>query len=199
MIRVTSSIQKLSLLSIIALMTGGCALTREVPLADCDVSRADVVSKLDLRALIDTATEGLCADAAEWMRDPPIPLVVPDVVDVQTLEPGNIGVALGELMRSRVFDICRTPVRQIDLSGKIRLSDLGVTMLSRSVAVDQSTKFPAETAIIGAYNVERGRLTLTVRRIRIEDSTIQNIRSTTLSYACMQPAIGRAQVTQAVS
>ena len=183
----------------IASLSAGCALTREVPLVDCEVSRSDVVSKLDLRGLVQATSIGICDDFDDSIGNTPIPLVVPDVVDVQTLLPGTIGVALGELMRTAVFDECKLPVRQIDISGKIRLNDDGVTMLSRGLADGQERKISAAAAIIGAYSLERGRLTLTVRRLRIEDSTIQKITTRTLTYACRKPPVGRAKFRQELS
>lgn len=191
--------KKLFLSIALASLSAGCALTRDVPLVDCEVLRSDVVSKLDLRGLVQATSMGICDDFDGANGNPPAPLVVPDVVDVQTLLPGAIGVALGDLLRTAVFDECKLPVRQIDISGKIRLNDDGVTMLSRSLPNGQEKRISAAAAVIGAYSLERGRMTLTVRRLQIEDSTIQKITSRTLTYACRKPAIGRAKFRQELS
>lgn len=184
---------------VVAALLGGCALSREVPLADCEVSRADVVSKLNLKDFVDSSMEGVCLQTADWLRDSSVPVLVPDAVDIQTLEPGSLGIVLGELIRSNVINSCKSLVRQLEASKQVRLNESGVTILSRTLPPGQTKTVPADYAIVGAYNLERGRLTLTLRRIRLADSTIESIRSTSLKWACMKPPVLAPRFRQEVS
>lgn len=183
----------------LAAMVGGCTMTREVPLADCEISRADVVSKLELKPFVDTAMEGVCSADTGWLRDTAQPVLVPDAVDIQTLEPGNLGIVLGELIRSNVINSCNSLVRQLEASQQVRLNESGVTILSRTLPAGQSRTVTADVAIVGAYNLERGRLTLTLRRIRLVDSTIETIRNSSLKWACVKPPIVAPRFRQEIS
>lgn len=184
---------------IAAVLVSGCALTREVPLADCEISRSDVLSKLDLRPFVDSAMGGVCAEDVGWLRDTSLPVLVPDAVDVQTLEPGNLGIVLGELIRSNVINSCKSLVRQLEATQQVRVNENGVTILSRNVPAGQTRTVPADVAVVGTYNLERGRLTLTLRRIRLADSTIETIRSSSLKWACMKPPVLAPSFRQEVS
>jgi len=183
----------------VAALLSGCTLTREVPLADCEISRADVVSKLELKPFVDTAMGGVCTEDSGWLRDTALPVLVPDAVDIQTLEPGNLGIVLGELIRSNVINSCKSLVRQLEATQQVRLNESGVTILSRNVPAGQTRTVSADVAIVGAYNLERGRLTLTLRRIRLADSTIETIRSSSLKWACMKPPVVAPRFRQEIS
>lgn len=180
-------------------LMSGCALTREVPLADCEISRADVVSKLELKSFVDAAMGGVCTADSGWLRDTALPVLVPDAVDIQTLQPGNLGIVLGELIRSNVVNSCKSLVRQLEASQQVRLNEAGVTILSRNVPAGQTRTVSADVAIVGAYNLERGRLTLTLRRVRLADSAIETIRSSSLKWACMKPPIVPPRFRQEIS
>lgn len=183
----------------LAALVGGCTMTREVPLADCEISRADVISKLELKPFVDTAMEGVCSADSGWLRDTSLPVLVPDAVDIQTLEPGYLGIVLGELIRSNVINSCNSLVRQLEASQQVRLNESGVTILSRSLPAGQPRTVNADVAIVGAYNLERGRLTLTLRRIRLAESTIETIRSSSLKWACMKPPVVAPRFRQEIS
>jgi FlgO protein len=190
---------RVALLLLSSLMVGGCAISREVPLADCEISRAEVISKLDLKVFVDSAMEGVCSETSEWLRDSSLPVLVPDAVDIQTLEPGNLGIVLGELVRGNVINSCKSLVRQLEATQQVRLNETGVTILSRNVPAGQTRTVSADVAIVGAYNLERGRLTLTLRRIRLADSTIESIRSSSLKWACMKPPVVAPRFRQEIS
>ena len=180
-------------------MLCGCSLTSEVPLADCELGRNNVVPKIDLFEFVNTSMQGICDDAASWARDPPVPVLVPDVVDIQTLEPGSLGISLGELIRTKTLNYCKVPVRQVEASQQVRLNETGLTILSRNLQGGQSKTLAGDMAIIGTYTIERGRLTLTLRRLRMEDSTIEAIRSTSVSWACMKPPFRRPKFQQQIT
>lgn len=174
-----------------------CSLTREVPLSDCEVSRADVNSKLDLRRFVEMTMADICPTKS-FIADSGSVSIVPDVVDIQSLEPGALGIALGEMMRTEVFNRCGIPIRQVEISQQVRLNLSGLTMMSRDADRALLKNIPAESAFVGTYNLDRNRLRLTVRHLRLSDSVIQRITSRELKWECAKLPVGRPAFRQSI-
>ena len=191
----TSGGKSLGIIFLVMQLTA-CTLTREVPLSDCDVSRADVNSKLDLRRFVEATMVDICPTKSLLSESSDAVSIVPDVVDIQSLEPGALGIALGEMMRTEVFNRCGIPIRQVEISQQVRLNLSGLTMMSRDADRALLKSIPAESAFVGAYNLERNRLRLTVRHLRLSDSVIQRITSRELKWECAKLPVGRPTFRQ---
>ena len=113
----------------ITVLLTSCASTNNQQLDRCSLSRADIYSRIDTRKVIDEVVRGLCQPSGQSVDISQLPaedaVLIPDVVDVQNLRPESLGLALGELFRSSVSNICRLPIRQVDLSRDLKLNREG--------------------------------------------------------------------------
>ena len=169
------------------------ALLKEHPLQECGVTRDEAVSRIDLRRLLSEATKQICApepDPEEAGLKPPTAYVVPDMVDIQTYTPAPLGISMGELLRANVFNLCKVPVRQVELSSMIKFDASGMAILSRDLDQLKQKAFPAETAVIGTYHLQRNRLTVVVRRVSLDNSLISAIATREARWRCASPGFG---------
>ena len=168
----------------------GCAGPRQLTTEQCGLYTNDVLARLDTRRLSDELVAGLCPVADDVSGPPLEAVVVPDLVDVQSLQPNRLGRAMGELLRASVHKICRVPIRQVELSRNFRLNSQGLTALSRNDLEVRDAHFPASVAIIGTYHLQNEKLTLVGRRIDIETSTILAVSTVEASWRCDLPTFG---------
>jgi FlgO protein len=171
----------------------GCA--SNVPLMQCQVmSRTDIVQHIDARQVIDDLVVGICPPPESFedlsIKRNPAPVVVPDFVDVQTLQPDKTGVVLGDIFRASIFNVCKVPIRQAELSRNFRLNAGGLTALTRNPSEVRERDFRASVAMIGTYNLEGNKLTLIARRVDLESATFLAVTSKEVSWACESPVVG---------
>lgn len=174
---------------------------KEVPLSQCRLTSASVVDKLNMRALVGEVVEEICSkrEVEDLGYENLEPIIVPDAVDSVDLEPGKIGILLGELTRERVANRCGLPIRQVEISKQLRLNLSGLTMLSRDPYRNQIKEVSAAEAIVGAFQLQQNRITLTIRRVRLEDSVIKNISSKELQWGCEKPLFREARLIQVIN
>ncbi len=168
----------------------GCAGPRQLTTEQCGLYTNDVLARLDTRRLSEEMVANLCPVADDVSGPPLEAVVVPDLVDVQTLQPNRLGKAMGELFRASIHKICRVPIRQVELSRNFRLNSQGLTALSRNDLEVRDPHFPASVAIIGTYHLQTEKLTLVGRRIDIETSTILAVSTVEASWRCDLPTFG---------
>lgn len=171
----------------------GCAATKELPTYECGVSKAEVISRIDTARLADLMAQDLCPLTGEGgvaNFESSFPIVVPDVVDVQTLMPDSLGIAMGELLRNSVFRVCKLPVRQVELSQQFRLNPNGFMALTRDHAEVREQNIPADTAMIGTYHLQSNKLTVAARRVALQESTIIAVSSKEVTWKCERSLIG---------
>lgn len=190
------STQRLAVLGLAAALLAGCASER--PLYECNVGASDALAQVDMRQLIDGLVAGLCPPEPPEADAPREAVVVPDLVDVQTLQPGRIGVALGDLFRASVASQCRVPVRQVELSRHFRLNSAGLIALSRNQSEVRQAEFPASTAMVATYHLEGSRITLVGRRIDIASSTYLAASSREASWSCSGQAFGAKRLVHSL-
>jgi len=116
--------------------------------------------------------------------------IIPDMVDVQSYVPGAMGISMGELLRVSVFNVCNVPVRQVEVSSAIKFDANGMVILSRDLNQLRQRAFPAETAVIGTYHLQRNKLTVVVRRVSLENSLISAIATREARWRCSSPGFG---------
>jgi hypothetical protein len=185
-----------------ALMLSGCAtgvdridnaLLKDHPIEDCRISRDEAISRIDMRQLLEQVTKEICprlleSDASSG--NPRAGYVVPDVVDIQNYVPGSVGISMGELLRASIFNVCKVPVRQVELSSAIKFDSSGMVILSRDLSRVKQSVFPAETAVIGTYHLQRNKLTVVVRRLSLESGLITAIGTREARWRCSSPGFG---------
>ena len=193
-----------------ALLLGGCAtgvqrlddvLLKEHPLEECGVSRDEAVSRIDMRRLLAEVSKEICATPADT-SDPaagaPSAYIIPDMVDVQNYVPGSLGVSMGELLRASVFNVCNVPVRQVEVSSAIKFDSSGMVILSRDLNLVRQRAFPAETAVIGTYHLQRNKLTVVVRRLSMETSVNSAIATREARWRCSSPGVGSPSFSSSI-
>jgi hypothetical protein len=187
-------------LGLSCLALAGCA-SSSLPLSKCQASSREILPRIDARKVIDELVVGICPSAPAF--DSLLPLregegkdavVVPDFVDVHTLQPDRMGVALGDLFRASIFNICRVPIRQAELSRNFRLNPGGLTALTRNPAEVREKAFPASVAMIGTYNLDGNKLTLIARRVDVETATFMAVVSKEVSWSCQSATFGDNQL-----
>jgi hypothetical protein len=181
-----------------ALLLASCASTNDQLQDRCPLSRAEIYSRIDTRRVIDEVVKGLCKPAsaseiAAFTAEDAV--LIPDVLDVQTLRPETLGLALGELFRSSVSNICHFPIRQVDLSKELKLNRDGMVALTREASKAREQEFKAQNAYIVTYNAQPSKLTLVARNVALETATIVGISTKEVSWSCMTNASGAAQFT----
>lgn len=192
-----------SLFVAIMVMFAGVATgnAKEVPLSQCNLTNTGVIDRLDIRLLVASVVEEICSrrEIEDIGPENIQPVIIPDAVDTVDLVPGEMGILIGELTRESVFNTCGLPIRQVEISQKLRLNLNGLTMLSRDPYRSEISEVPASEAVVGAYQLKQGRLVLTIRRIRLEDSVIKSIKTKQLNWRCEKPLLRDPRLFQEVS
>ena len=156
------------------------------------MSREDAVGRINMRQLLAEVSKEICAAAAQPgdVTSSTSAYIIPDMVDVQTYVPGAMGISMGELLRASVFNVCNVPVRQVEVSSAIKFDANGMVILSRDLNQLRQRAFPAETAVIGTYHLQRNKLTVVVRRVSLENSLISAIATREARWSCSSPGFG---------
>ena len=172
----------------ITVLLTSCASTNNQQLDRCSLSRADIYSRIHTRKVIDEVVRGLCQPSGQSVDIAQLPaedaVLIPDVVDVQNLRPESLGLALGELFRSSVSNICRLPIRQVDLSRDLKLNREGTVALTREASLAKQQEFKAQNAFIVTYNPQPTKLTLVARNVALDTATIVGVSTKEVSWTC---------------
>ena len=178
----------------LTVLLASCSSTGPQQLDRCSLSRADIYSRIDTRKVIDEVVRGLCQPPGQSVDISQLPpedaILIPDVVDVQNLKPDNLGLALGELFRSSVSNICRLPIRQVDLSRDLKLNRDGMVALTREASLAKQQEFKAQNAYIVTYNPQPTKLTLVARNVALDTATIVGISTKEVSWTCTTTPTG---------
>ena len=186
----------------IALLLSGCAtgfdridnvLLKDRPIEECRISREEALARVDMRKLLADISREICpatADGVEIDAAAKPAYLVPDVADIQNYVPGPLGVSMGELLRASIFNVCNVPVRQAELSNAIKFDANGMVILSRDLNLVKQRSFPAETAVIGTYHLQRNKLTVVVRRVSLDTSVISAISTREARWRCASSGLG---------
>ena len=181
--------------ALVVLLTA-CA-SSDTPPERCSLSRSDIYSRIDTRKVIDEVARGICRAPDQHVDVARLPVeeavLIPDVLDVQSLRPEALGLTLGELFRSSVSNICRLPIRQIDLSRDLKLSRDGIVALTREAALAKQQEFKAQTAFIVTYSAQPTKLTLVARNVALDTATIVGIATKEVSWTCQTNPNGGTQ------
>lgn len=176
------------------LLLASCASTNDQLRDRCSLSRADIYSRIDTRRVIDEVVKGLCKPSSTTdLTNSEDAVLIPDVLDVQTLRPESLGLALGELFRSSVSNICHFPIRQVDLSKELRLNRDGMVALTREATKARDQEFKAQNAYIVTYNAQPTKLTLVARNVNLDTATIVGISTKEVTWTCTTNVAGSTQ------
>ena len=184
--------QRIAIYFSCVLLVQGCA-SKPQP-TRCSVKPNDIISEVDIHKLMDDIVVGLCLPTTDLDSQKKDLTVVPDFVEMNSLQPARIGVVLGESLRASIFNICKIPIRQVELSKNFKLNSNGLMALSRNYTEVREEKFPVATAIIGTYDISGTKLSLVVRRIDIESASFLAVTSKTVNWKCDESTDGEKKI-----
>lgn len=168
------------------------ALMKEVGIEQCGMTQDDAFNAVDSRKLTAEIARELCLAPGQELASANSPaLVIPDLVNLQTFRPEALGIGLGEVLRANVFNICKVPVRQVELARSFKLDPDGLVALSRDLNQVKDKNIPAQSAIIGTYNLQRNKMTVVVRKLSLESSLVESIVTKEVRWRCASPGFGR--------
>lgn len=170
------------------------ALMKEVGIEQCGMTQDDAFNAVDSRKLTAEIAQELClapGNEAGFVGANSPALVIPDLVNLQTFRPEALGIGLGEVLRANIFNICKVPVRQVELARTFKLDPDGLVALSRDLNQVKEKNIPAQSAIIGTYNLQRNKMTVVVRKLSLETSLVEAIVTKEVRWRCASPGFGR--------
>ena len=168
------------------------ALMKEVGIEQCGMTQDDAFNAVDSRKLTAEIARELCLAPGQELASATSPaLVIPDLVNLQTFRPEALGIGLGEVLRANIFNICKVPVRQVELARSFKLDPDGLVALSRDLNQVKDKTIPAQSAIIGTYNLQRNKMTVVVRKLSLESSLVESIVTKEVRWRCASPGFGR--------
>ncbi len=168
------------------------ALMKEVGIEQCGMTQDDAFNAVDSRKLTAEIARELCLTPGQELASANSPaLVIPDLVNLQTFRPEALGIGLGEVLRANIFNICKVPVRQVELARSFKLDPDGLVALSRDLNQVKDKTIPAQSAIIGTYNLQRNKMTVVVRKLSLESSLVESIVTKEVRWRCASPGFGR--------
>ena len=145
-----------------------------------------ILASLDLQAMTDALALSLCNgnQMHSLQENPDDVLLVPDFVELNLLEPGALGLLLGERFRASVSKVCKLPIRQVELSREIRLTPSGLLALTRDSSTVRFRRFGASSIMVGTYDLQQGRLTLVARQVSIEGAVVNRMATKETTWRC---------------
>jgi len=193
MLRLTAAFVAASLLF-------GCAAGDDRWVNQCDLSERELLSRVDLKQVMDALVMGLCPTGAGTKAIPAVfqpddsPLLVTDVVNIQTFVAGPLGLALGDVLKGSVYEVCRVPIRQVESVRDFRLNSLGFSGLSRDPDRIREPDFSASDAIVATFSHQPRKLTLVGKRIVVNESTIVAVSTKTVIWSCTRSHSGSREI-----
>jgi len=191
---------KLSAAFVIGSLSLGCASGDDRWLNQCDLSEREVLSRVDLKQVMDSLVMGLCPSGpgskaifAAFQPDDS-PLLVTDVVNIQSFVAGPMGLALGDVLKGSVYDVCRVPIRQVENVRDFRLNPSGFSGLSRDPERIREPNFIASDAIVTTFSHQPRKLTLVGKRIVVNESTIVAVSTKTVTWSCTRSHSGAREI-----
>lgn len=180
------------LVALIAMLAalGLAACVKIVPRADCSGETESVASSVSLKEEFDALARELCDDSCT--TDPATgkrtcrgaTVMVTDFVDIQTYKPKKSGVLFGEVMRSSLNEVCRYKIVQAEFADYFRLSEEGLTALTRNPQEIRAHEYPTAEAVVGAYHFSGGKAFLFARRLNTYTGKIARLSSREIPLGC---------------
>jgi hypothetical protein len=185
---------------IAASLSFGCASGDDRWVDQCAPSEREVLARVDLKRVMDSLVMGLCPSGTgikpifAALQSDDSPLLVTDVVNIQTFVAGPMGLALGDVLKGSVYDVCRVPIRQVENVRDFRLNSSGFSGLSRDPERIREPDFSASDAIVATFSHQPRKLTLVGKRIAVNESTIVAVSTKTVTWSCTRSPSGTREM-----
>ena len=191
---------RLSAAFVIVSLSLGCASGDDRWVDQCALSEREVLARVDLKQVMDSLVMGLCpsgpgskAISVAFQPDDS-PLLVTDVVNIQSFVAGPMGLALGDVLKGSVYDVCRVPIRQVENVRDFRLNPSGFSGLSRDPDRIREPSFIASDAIVTTFSHQPRKLTLVGKRIAVNESIIVAVATKTVTWNCTRSPSGSREI-----
>jgi hypothetical protein len=160
----------------------------------CMVSEQDLLGQIDARGLAELLSDGLCPVPDETAQDGDIgTLVVADPVDVQSYLPGHLGRAFGDVFRAAIYERCKLPIQQVELSRDFSLTPNGITALTRDLR-NVRAEFKARVALVTTYSLAKNRVYFVARRLDVATGAITAMSTREVSWQCNRNLMGDSRL-----
>jgi hypothetical protein len=185
---------------VVASLSFGCASGDDRWVDQCALSEREILARVDLKQVMDSLVMGLCPSGAgnkpifAALQPDDSPLLVTDVVNIQTFVAGPMGLALGDVLKGSVYDVCRVPIRQVENVRDFRLNSSGFSGLSRDPERIREPDFLASDAIVATFSHQPRKLTLVGKRIVVNESTIVAVSTKTVTWSCTRSHSGSREI-----
>jgi hypothetical protein len=140
------------------------------------ISVDSVIPNLELEDPIGEIASKLCPYVSGKM------VIVTDFVDISTLKPGKSGLLLGELLKSKLSEMCKTKVIQVEFSKYFTIGQNGFRVLSRDITEIRKISQPVTTAVVGTYHLSQNKLFLFVRVVDVNSGIIPFFTEKKIDY-----------------
>lgn len=104
-------------------------------------------------------------------------VLVTDFVDLHNLRPEQGGRLMGELMRASLSRVSRCRIIQAEFAQYFRLSEQGLSLLTRDPKQIRTPSYSYPECIVGTYTLTPHRLILFAKRVNIHTGSVMRIAS----------------------
>ena len=192
------------MMSAALLLLSGCAASLPISSAgDCyNKSLPTLLDATDLKALFQDIASELCLNGrprlSSWIEDAkPVAesgedeeisrstVLVTDFADIQSFQPHQSGLLMGELMRGALNDVCGHRIIQAEFAKYFKLSENGLVVLTRKVNEIKQGEYSQPEVVVGTYSyLNNNKILIFVRKISTETGTISRMVTSELRYTC---------------
>ena len=155
----------------------------------CPQSYEEIVPQLDLKETLSGIADELCCKSKSSVaenncQEPLGTILITDFFDLQTLQPGKMGILMGEMMKSRLSTSAGIRIAQVEFSKYFTLTPQGLIGLTRNSQEIRNDEYTNSECIVGTYSLAPQRLYLFVRRIDMKTGKIVRMADREISWSC---------------
>lgn len=145
------------------------------------------ISNVKLQKYFNQIADELCGDECSDRRCAAESIMVPDFVDIQSVEAKKIGNLMGELMRSSLNKVCGYNIVQEKFSHLFKVSDTGLISL-KTVPRDnvKSGNAPSsdKSSVLGTYSASADKLYIFAKIVNNSNGKITKMTSKEVTLSC---------------
>lgn len=115
----------------------------------------------------------------------PTTVLVTDFADIQSFQPNQSGLLMGELMRGALNKVCNYKIIQVEFAKFFKLSENGLVVLTRNIRDIKNDEYSESEAVVGTYSfLNNSKVVLFVRKINITTGKISRMVTREINYSC---------------
>jgi hypothetical protein len=103
-------------------------------------------------------------------------VLVTDFADIQSFQPNQAGLLMGELMRGSLSNVCCYKIIQAEFGKYFKLSENGLVVLTRNATEIKNDEYAKSEAIVGTYSyMNNNKVVIFARRMNTETGKISRM------------------------